>query len=352
MLRWLLRIAVGLVAVALLIVAVVYLTADTPTVPKTVKDDPALPAIEVNGVRLHAETFGPLDHRPLIVIHGGPGNDYRALLPLRALADAYRVIFYDQRGSGLSERVDPKAMTLDAFVEELHGVRTHFAGEQEVALLGHSWGAMLATAYLARHPAGVRAAVLGEPGFLTPETGNQFLERTHHMRPPITWQAVRSLARAWGESLHVDGPDPQAAKDHFLLRLASTPLEGHPIGGYFCGGDLANAAFEQWRPGAEVGSNMFASALDEAGKVTINLSAGIDRYEGPVLLLAGSCNRIIGADVQQQHQRLFKNARLEVIEGVGHTMFGEKPELTQTIVRRFLGEVWPSATATASAAVR
>ena len=82
-------------------------------VPKTVDEDPALPRIEVAGTLLHAEAFGDPTAPTVMVLHGGPGGDYRSLLPLRALADdGYRVVFWDQRGAGLSQRHDASTYTL------------------------------------------------------------------------------------------------------------------------------------------------------------------------------------------------------------------------------------------------
>src|SRR5262245_60802661 len=73
-------------------------------VPRTVTEDPTLSQIEINGAHLHAEAFGDPNAPTVIVLHGGPGSDYRCLLPLQALAgDGYRVVFWDQRGAGLSE---------------------------------------------------------------------------------------------------------------------------------------------------------------------------------------------------------------------------------------------------------
>src|SRR6478735_5139425 len=75
-------------------------------VPLTVAEDPSLPAIDIAGTRLHSEAFGDPDGPVIMVLHGGPGSDYRGLLPLKALADdGYRVAFWDQRGCGLSERL-------------------------------------------------------------------------------------------------------------------------------------------------------------------------------------------------------------------------------------------------------
>ena len=80
------------------------LEADGNLVPKTVDQDPSLPSINVNGAKLHAQAFGPMDSTLIICIHGGPGANFKYLLNCKSLADkGYRVVFYDQRGSGLSE---------------------------------------------------------------------------------------------------------------------------------------------------------------------------------------------------------------------------------------------------------
>src|SRR5436189_2847021 len=74
-------------------------------VPKTVETDKTLPAISVNGTILHAQSFGDPDSALVVVLHGGPGSDYRYLLNCKEFAnEGYHVIFYDQRGSGLSKR--------------------------------------------------------------------------------------------------------------------------------------------------------------------------------------------------------------------------------------------------------
>jgi proline iminopeptidase len=41
----------------------------------------------------------------LVILYGGPGGDYRSLLGLKKPADQYQVVFYNQRGAGLSQRV-------------------------------------------------------------------------------------------------------------------------------------------------------------------------------------------------------------------------------------------------------
>ncbi len=55
-------------------------------VPPTVAEDASLPAIEMNGSRFHAETFGNPANPVIVLLHGGPGGDYRSL---RALSGRY-----------------------------------------------------------------------------------------------------------------------------------------------------------------------------------------------------------------------------------------------------------------------
>ena len=71
-------------------------------VPRTVEYDSAnIPHITLNGRLVHAETFGSPTNPIVIVLHGGPGLDYRSMLSLKDLASDFFVVFYDQRGTGI-----------------------------------------------------------------------------------------------------------------------------------------------------------------------------------------------------------------------------------------------------------
>lgn len=154
---------VAIVAAAL---GMFFATSGTYEVAATVVDDATLPQIEIKGVRLHAETYGDPSNPVIIVLHGGPGGDYRSQLGARSLADKNFVVFYDQRGAGLSERVPAEELTVATYMAELDGVIEKYSPDRPVTLLGHSWGAMLATAYLRQAPEKVARAILLEPGFL------------------------------------------------------------------------------------------------------------------------------------------------------------------------------------------
>jgi len=107
--------------------------------------------VAVPGARLFCRALG--DGMPLIVLHGGPDFDHHYLVPeLDCLASRFRLIYYDQRGRGRSsEGVTPEDVGIASEVDDLERVRRHF-GLDSMALLGHSWGSLLALEYATRHP--------------------------------------------------------------------------------------------------------------------------------------------------------------------------------------------------------
>ena len=118
--------------------------------------------VPVGGASLYARDVGR--GRPFIVLHGGPDFDQAYLRPeLDDLADAYRLIYYDQRGRGKSaENVRPEDVTLASDLDDLDKVRRYFRQDAPV-LLGHSWGTVLALEFALRHPARVSHLVLMNP---------------------------------------------------------------------------------------------------------------------------------------------------------------------------------------------
>jgi proline iminopeptidase len=297
-------------------------------VPRTVVDDPTLPVIEANGYRFHGEVFGDAVAPTIIVVHGGPGWDYRSLLPLRALADDYRVVFYDQRGSGLSPRVPAEALGLESSLADLDAMVERFRAGGRVILIGHSWGAMLVSAYLGRAPDKVSHAVLAEPGFLNAELFEQ-----SGLRLGPRWEAgyLYFAARRWFESLHVDGPDGDAAGDYFLGEVAARANTE-----YYCNGEIPEAGTLNWRAGATAMGAVLKSAMNAEGGMQFDITGGLKRFTRPVLLLASACNRLIGVEQQQRQQKYYAAAELVVIPESGHMLFAEQPEATLAVVRRYL----------------
>jgi len=109
---------------------------------------------------LYYEQCGNPEGQPVIFLHGGPGAglvpDYRRFFD----SAAYRVILFDQRGSGKST---PHASLEDNttwhLVADIEQIREHL-GIERWLVFGGSWGSTLALAYSETHPERVTGLVL------------------------------------------------------------------------------------------------------------------------------------------------------------------------------------------------
>ncbi|HEX2765663.1 MAG TPA: alpha/beta fold hydrolase [Candidatus Limnocylindria bacterium] len=118
--------------------------------------------IPVDGAALAADVIG--SGRPILVLHGGPDFDDEYLLPdLDRLADLGMLVSYAQRGRGRSYAGDGAAdVSLPSEMADVDAVR-RWTGHERVAVLGHSFGSLLALEYAARHPDRVSHLVLVNP---------------------------------------------------------------------------------------------------------------------------------------------------------------------------------------------
>jgi proline iminopeptidase len=332
--KFMFKLGLGFVVVLVALFAAGYVaTMGEYRVAETVVHNPALPQVEINGYKLHAEAFGDPKNPPVLTLHGGPGNDYRMLLSLKALADDYYVIFYDQRGAGLSERVPMEKLTTDSFFDDLDAIIDHFAPGKKISLIGHSWGAMVASGYLGRNPDKINKIVLAEPGFLNGELAKEFMEMGV---PKPSFPVLKALVVALLESLHVDGPDDQAMWDYFFIRFATTNDPGNPMTKYYCNQDMNTASFDYWRMGSFTSiANMGNMKMDENDEPIFDMLSGVENYPGTVLFIASECNQLIGEPWQRRQMKFFKKARLVTIKNAGHTMLGEKPEESVKIIREY-----------------
>ncbi|KAI1283949.1 Alpha/Beta hydrolase protein [Xylaria sp. FL0933] len=105
---------------------------------------------------------------PVIALHGGPGSGHDSMVALTELYEKWGipVIFYDQIGCGRSTHLrekmgDEQFWTFDLFIRELDNIIDHLnLREKGFHLIGQSFGGMLAGAYAARQPVGLKKIVL------------------------------------------------------------------------------------------------------------------------------------------------------------------------------------------------
>lgn len=109
------------------------------------------------GVALHVDVEG--SGPPCLYVHGGPGQGVQSFQHMRgdALEGFLTMIYVDQRGSGQSDSAAD--YHLDRVVDDLEAVRRALGAEQ-IYLLAHSFGGIIAFRYAEKYPAHVRGLIL------------------------------------------------------------------------------------------------------------------------------------------------------------------------------------------------
>ncbi len=295
----------------------------------TVDRNPDLPFLSVDDYRFHIKTSGDPENPPLIVIHGGPGIDFHYLLPMEILSDEYYMLFYDQRGTGLSSRKSSLEFSTEQDIDDLYKIIQQFSPDRKVILLGHSYGAMIASGFMARFPELVDKAVIIEPGILTQETAREFV-RTHREKN----SRLGALKLIWPllQSLFVVNEGGQERYDYIMTAMAGSG-KGQP---YQCPGvSLPPESFV--RSGYQVFRKTIFPVMNEPDLFRSDLVTGLKKFQGSVLLLSSSCS-FIGYDYQETlHRQYFPKQAVHVrIPDTGHNFPTTHPEKTVKIIRQFL----------------
>ncbi|WP_288410428.1 alpha/beta hydrolase [uncultured Herbaspirillum sp.] len=296
---------------------------------KTIAVDPTLSSVAIDNYSFHVRVFGVPSSPPVIVVHGGPGADLNYLLPMRQLAKNFFVIFYDQRGTGLSPRVARAELTLEQNLQDLQALVRHFGRGRPVRLIGHSWGAMLSICLLGRAPELIESAVAVEPGMLTPDTAVEFVRQFKAMQ---RLSDVLPLGAYMLESLLVPVHDGQERLDYVMTRMLNRNKPGGP---YQCEGvAMPNDAF--LRGGYAAFKAMLNPIFSDPRKFCWNMTENIDRFHGRLLMLSSECS-FIGFDYQQQfHLPLLPPATIHRrAEKMGHNMLTLNADWACGVIEEF-----------------
>ncbi|MCX5744472.1 MAG: alpha/beta hydrolase [Proteobacteria bacterium] len=298
-------------------------------VPRTVTEDSSLPALDLAGTRLHVETFGSPSNPALIFLHGGPGGDYRSLLRLRGqpgeprLEDDYFLVFWDQRGTGLSQRHDAADINIDVYLSDLDAIIAKFSPDRPPALIGHSWGGMYATAYLNQYPERVAAAVLLEPGPLTGALYSELKSEIIHLDFWSEW--LSDLL--WDQRFL--SPDDHARMDYAPLVARKNVQPGYHLS--------QTDPAPLWRLGAVAQTAILASGAKD-GVWAWNFVTNTRSFSRPVNLVASSDNEVLGLAFQTRQAEFFDHPTISVVTDAGHDFPWTAPDQTIALIRQTLDQ--------------
>lgn len=309
-----------------------------PAAPRsiTISGDTGLRAgehqIVVDGVRFWYRVAGPARPgvAPLVFLHGGPGYNSHsfAVQAGPALERTMQVVYYDQRGSGRSERPWTDEYSVERLVQDVEGLRQAL-GVPQVALMGHSFGGSLALEYAATHPERVSRMVLVGPASDIPAACAARVDY-------LAQRYAADLARARGDTAGRKGV-PRDDCDLAFNTLAGEaarrvndevmfpdPARGKAQDSIDTAGGLRN-------------TGELSRALWSNGFLTYRF-ARHDRVRMPVLILAGAEDYAIGLPSQRALAKTLPAARLTEYAGAGHFPYLDVPERFTRDVERFLDE--------------
>jgi proline iminopeptidase len=276
----------------------------------------------------------------ILMLHGGPGMPFQnSLTGLNLLSDQYRIHYYDQRGSGRSSKpfdrfesknfyqnmlqLDAK-LGLSAHLEDIERIR-QILGEEQLILLGHSFGGFLAALYAAEFPDHVKALILTSPAevLVMPPPGGGLYESIGDHLP----DDMKGDFNAYME-------DYMDFKNIFQKSETELAELNDALGPYY------EAAYKSKNPDVPQVNYPEASGWGTMGPFfsmgrKYDLRPDMEKVNAPVLVIHGA-NDLQTEEGSRLYVDAFPNATFKVIEGAGHFAFVEQAEVFAEAVKTFL----------------
>ncbi len=272
----------------------------------------------VNGTQLFVKTMGTGE--PILIVHGGPGLSHDYFLPhLKNLAEDYLLIFYDQRASGQSSMdVDTSSVNFDQFVEDIEGIRKAY-GIENLNLLAHSFGGLIAMNYATKYPDKVGNLLLissiGASTELNDQSNQVLAERFTQEDNMSRMEIFSSNEFRNRNPKSIESLMKIGFKHQFSNPTLVDSLRLNLSGNYFRSSELLQ--------------------LLGPGITNYDFHSSLSRISAPTLILYGDYDplaEIAGLPLAET----IEGSKLIILEDAGHFPFIEKPEAFKSNVSEFL----------------
>lgn len=275
--------------------------------------------------------------QPIIFLQGGPGGfisdrNIKILAPLAE--EGYDIYLYDQVGSGYSDRLtNINDYTADRHKKDLEEIIKKI-GSEKVILIGQSWGAILATLFLADNAEKVQSLILTGAAPIQP-----LRQELIYINPPDSLNLRKpsfSNKEANEKSKNIRMKVVSFFAKSFGFKLASdkeaddfqTYLNNELNKSTVC--DTSKALK------AESGGGFYAQLMTVRSFNEIkDPRPKLKGTKIPVLIMKGQCDNQAWGFVSE-YLELFPNYQLEIIPDAGHSISVEQPELYLRTIRTFL----------------
>jgi proline iminopeptidase len=278
-----------------------------------------------DGVRLWYARRGVGESTPVIFLHGGPGEGSQTFRKFAGpdLESRLTMIYLDQRGSGWSDR--PKnleAYSIRQMVEDIEQLRENL-GVQQIDILGHSFGTILALEYAAQYHDHVSRMVLVGSAPDMPGMIDNLCRRLESEDSDAYARAVKARdGTTFVRCNPFEAYDENALKAFFDRNMFPDLEIARQVDAVDCVDGLGNSG-ESTEP--LIAQGLFLYKFEKFNAVNM-----------PVLLIAGDHDFQTPIDLQEALVRQLPDATLIIYAGSGHFMYVEQPKRFAKDVSDFL----------------
>jgi L-proline amide hydrolase len=267
---------------------------------------------------------------PVVILHGGPGAAHDYVEPIADLlaASGRTCVLYDQLGCGRSQHL-PNApsdfWTPRLFKDELRNLLQHLGIADRYAVVGQSWGGMLAMEHALDHPAGLRALVVAD----SPASMTLWVEEAGRLRAELPLEIEATLQRHEDDGT-TDDPAYEIAMQVFYDRhVCRVPAP-----------DCVKRSFAQIAEDPTVYHTMNGpSEFHVIGSLAgWDISHRLGEIDVPTLLVSGAYDEATPRIVGDIHERI-PGSRWELFPWSSHMPHVEEPAHFRDVVAGFLDEV-------------
>jgi pimeloyl-ACP methyl ester carboxylesterase len=269
--------------------------------------------VKTNGLSLHYLDWGGEAPVTAVALHGFALNCHSWDEVAPGLLRCARLLAFDQRGHGLSDRAPRLAdYSRDSMVGDLEGIVAALGLDRPV-LIGHSMGGMNAMTFAGRHPERVRALVLVDVGpEVSVDGANEVIE---FVRGPYELESLD----AWVEHTHRYYPWRSREAIRRRLDVSLVPTER---------GTLRKQYDERFREDF--------GGVEPAHQEIWGAARAI---RCPTLLVHGGASPVLSLEMAQRFADEVEKVRFTSIPEAGHSVAGDRPEEFTRVVLEFLEEV-------------
>lgn len=277
---------------------------------------------ETNGIRLHVLQDGPKEGPIVILLHGFPEFSYGWKHQIPYLASAgYRVWTPDQRGYNLSEKPNGIASySLDELAADVVGL-INAAGQNQVFLVGHDWGAAVAWWVAAKYPDRLsKMVVINVPHWAVMQK---------HLRSNLN-----QLLKSWYIFFFQIPRIPEILARQCDWSYLTKLLKNSSRQNTFTNSDLDKYRKAWSQPKAFRSMlNWYRSFVQKPPTPPSN-----PRITVPTLLIWGAKDRFLGREMAQPSIDLCDDGRLVLIEESTHWVQHEEADRVNELISSFFSE--------------